>query len=76
MKKTNPLRPQDAQWIADREWWFCGINRTLPREDLLHLYAILSWVDGRTRKPGGCGRCLTTARQRLWQLYLTQKDKI
>lgn len=75
MNKSNPLRQEDIDWIGSREWWFTGINRSLPTDEVKHLYAILSWVDGRTHKPGGCGRCLTSARQKIWQQYLTQKNK-
>lgn len=74
MTKTQPqpLRPQDLSWISEREWYFTGINRRLSVEDGPHMWAILSWATGQNQKPSGCGRCVTTARQTLWALYLKQ----
>jgi hypothetical protein len=74
--QPQPLRPQDLSWIKEREWWFTGVNRTLPAEDGPHLWAILSWASGRTQTPSACGRCWTTARQTVWSLYLKQTQSL
>lgn len=72
MTKTQALRPEDLNWIKEREWYFTGINRSLNREDKIHMWAILSWATGKNQKPSGCGRCVTTAKNTLWALYLKQ----
>ncbi len=69
MKKSNPLRQSDLDWIKSREWYFTGMNRSLPREDAVELFQILSWIEGREKKPGGCGRCMTSAKDRVWAEY-------
>lgn len=72
MIKPQPLRQKDLSWISERQWYFTGLNRTLVVDDRLELFAILSWATGRNQKPSACGRCVTTAKQTLWALYLQQ----
>jgi hypothetical protein len=45
------------------------MNRSLPREDVVELFQILSWIEGREKKPGGCGRCMTSAKERVFAEY-------
>lgn len=76
MTKTQLLRQSDLNWIKEREWYFTGLNRQLPKEDRAELFAILSWATGRNQKPSACGRCVTTARNTLWNLYLKQTTQL
>ena len=70
--KANLLRESDLQWIRDHEWWFTGLNRTLNRDQVTELFQILSWIEGRHKAPTGCGRCVTSAKERIWQEYIKQ----
>jgi hypothetical protein len=69
----NNLRLGDISWIEEHEWYFTGINRALSREEIQTLFLILSWIEGREKKPTGCGRCVTSAKERVWQEYLNWK---
>jgi hypothetical protein len=72
MTQPQELREQDLNWIKEREWYFTGVNRSLSTPDRTMLFSILSWATGRTQTPSGCGRCMTTAKETLWSLYLKQ----
>lgn len=70
--KSNALRESDLKWIKDHEWWFTIPNRTISREEVAELFQILSWVEGVHKAPTGCGRCVTSAKERIWTEYKKQ----
>ena len=69
MKIVNPLREQDTKWIENNLFIFTGVNRSISKEQVTDLFAILSWLTGKNQKPTGCGRCIASARDTIWSTY-------
>ena len=65
----NLLNEAQMEWVRDHEYFFNVPNRSLSREDAVALFAIYSWVSGKTQKPTACGRCVASAKAAVWSAY-------
>ena len=68
MTRVNLLNDH-IQWIRDHEWYFTTPNRSITREEIAYLFVILSWIEGKNKVPTGCGRCVQSAKERVWAEY-------
>jgi len=50
-------------------------NHSWQKGQILQLFEIYSDVDKREHKPTGCGRCVATARARVYKEYQTEYQK-
>lgn len=62
------LTPAQISWIEENRIFFT--SNIKPTQELIQeLFTIYSHVDGKTHKPTGCGRCIASARNRVWFEY-------
>jgi len=68
------LTREQIEWIENNMLFFT--SNIKPRKDQVEsLFAILTHIDGKQHKPTGCGRCVASARNRVWAEYKKQIQK-
>jgi hypothetical protein len=74
MKQNQQLSQQQIAWIKEHSWLFDGISRSIDKETMASLFGIYSWIDGKNHRPTGCGRCVMSAKARVWAQYKKQQN--
>lgn len=69
------LTAEQIRWVEDNMLFFTSSIRP-NREQIEDLFSIYSMLDGKQHKPTGCGRCIATARNRVWSQFQKQTDRI
>lgn len=74
MEKTQFTQSQLIWIYSNRLLFTSSITWDKPR--LTELFNLYSYLTGKVEKPVGCGRCVATARDRVWTQYKKQQDDI
>ena len=67
------LTGDHINWIEENKLFFTSNIR--PSQEQIHqLFFMLTHLDGKVHKPTGCGRCVASARNRVWAQYQKQLE--